>query len=94
MRNPKTAAIAVLIAAALLVAAAIADDATPVTVALGLPVQGGEAVVALAGVATALTALAFGVRELRRVLRARRARARARVQRRRSSLPLRLTMFL
>ena len=67
MKNLKTAAIAVLLAAAVLFAAAVAYDATRMTIALGLPVQGGEG--AVAGLGAALAAIAFSVRELRRMRR-------------------------
>lgn len=75
MKNLKATAIAVLLTAAALVCAAIAYDATLVTVALGMPVQGGEAIVAVAGLGAALGAIAFGIRELRRMRRGRLAHA-------------------
>lgn len=69
MKNLKAAAIVVLLAAAALDCAAIAYDATLATIALGLPVQGGEAVVAVAGLGAALAVITFSVRELQRTRR-------------------------
>ena len=69
MRNSRIAAIAVLVAAAILLAAVVVYDATLPTVALGLPVQGGEGTVAVAGLGTALAAIAFGARGLWRAHR-------------------------
>ena len=69
MKNSRIAAIAVLVAAAILLAAAVVYGATLPTVALGLPVQGGEGAVAAAGLGTALAVIAFGVRELWRAHR-------------------------
>ncbi len=74
-KNWKTAAIAVLLTAAVLLAAAVAYDATVVTTALRMPVQGGEGMVAVAGLGAALAAIAFSVRELRRMRRWRLVRA-------------------
>ena len=75
MKTLETAAIAILLTTAALVGAAIACDVTLVTIALGMPVQGGEAVVAVAGLGAALAAIAFGIRELRRMRRGRLAHA-------------------
>ncbi|QNN47384.1 hypothetical protein H9L17_04325 [Thermomonas brevis] len=67
----ETTAIAILLTAAALVGAAIACDTTLVTIAPGMPAQGGEAVVAVASLDAALAAIAFGIRELRRMRRGR-----------------------
>lgn len=75
MKNLETAAIAVLLTAAALVGAAIACDATLVTIAPGMPAQGGGVIVAVAGLGAALGAIAFGIRELRRMRRGRLAHA-------------------
>lgn len=75
MKTLKTVAIAVLLTAAALVGAAIACDATLVTIAPGMQAQGGEAVVAVEGLGAALAATAFGIRELRRMRRGRLAHA-------------------
>ena len=75
MKNSKTALIAVALVAAALVAGAVLYDATLVTAALGLPVQGGEGAVAVAGLGASLAAAVFGIRELRRARRPRPAHA-------------------
>jgi hypothetical protein len=75
MKNLTPAAIAGVITAACLLAGAVAHDATLVAAVLGMPVQGGEGVVATAGLGTALAAVAFGLRALRRMRRGRLARA-------------------
>ena len=55
---------AALVAIGIAVFAAVAHDATVVAEAFGMPVQGGEGVVAMTGLAVASAAVASGLRGL------------------------------